>query len=88
MLRRDKFAKYTTAADVAEFVAWIASAGELVTVDEPGPARAIQKTTSFALAVAGRADYLVSGDSDLLVLGRVGAIPIVKPADFLAAVNH
>ena len=33
MLRRPKFAKYTSAEDVAAFVKWIAEAGELVVVE-------------------------------------------------------
>lgn len=37
----------------------------------------------LALAVLGRADYLVSGDKDLLVLGSVECIPIVTPAQLL-----
>jgi putative PIN family toxin of toxin-antitoxin system len=87
VMRRGKFAKYTTAAEVAEFVEWIAAAGELVTVDELVTGSRDPKDLKFlSLAVAGRADYLVSGDKDLLVLGRVGATPIVAPADFLATV--
>ena len=84
VLRRDKFARYTTAAEVAEFVAWMVSGGELVTVEEAGAGSRDAKDNKFlALAVAGRADYLVSGDKDLLVLGHIGATPIVTPAQFL-----
>ncbi len=35
------------------------------------------------LAMAGKADYLVSGDKDLISLGVVGRCPIVTPARFL-----
>lgn len=35
------------------------------------------------LAVEGRADVLVSGDDDLLVLHPFQGIPIVRPAEFL-----
>jgi len=34
----------------------------------------------LSLALAGRADFLVSGDEDLLVLASRFAVPIVKPA--------
>ena len=34
----------------------------------------------LALAVAGHADHLVSGDDDLLALGRYASIPILRPA--------
>jgi putative PIN family toxin of toxin-antitoxin system len=34
-------------------------------------------------ALAGKSDYIVTGDKHLLNLGHVGEIKIVKPADFL-----
>lgn len=37
------------------------------------------------IAVAGKADYLVSGDQDLQVLDPFAGIPIVGPAAFLEA---
>ncbi len=36
------------------------------------------------VAVAGRADAIVSGDLDLLVLSPFEGIPILEPAEFLA----
>jgi uncharacterized protein len=36
----------------------------------------------LAYAVVGRADYLVSGDQDLLTLGEVESLQILSPADF------
>ena len=38
----------------------------------------------LAAAVAAKADIIVSGDEDLLVLHPFEGIPIVGPADFLA----
>ena len=35
-------------------------------------------------ALTGHADYIISGDKDLLVLGAYQGIKILKPADFLA----
>ncbi|HWV23026.1 MAG TPA: putative toxin-antitoxin system toxin component, PIN family [Thermomicrobiales bacterium] len=40
-----------------------------------------------AHALAARVDYLVTGDKDLLVLGQVGSVLIVTPAEFLAILN-
>lgn len=37
----------------------------------------------LACAVGGRADYIVSGDKDLLVLGEYEAIPILSVDQFL-----
>jgi predicted nucleic acid-binding protein len=39
------------------------------------------------IAVAGRADCLVTGDQGLLVLDPFQRIPILTPAGFLAAVS-
>jgi predicted nucleic acid-binding protein len=36
------------------------------------------------LAVAGRADALVSGDADLLTLARMGRCPIMTPEAFVS----
>lgn len=38
----------------------------------------------LALALDGKADYIVSGDKDLLELTPFQGIPIVAPAEFLA----
>jgi putative PIN family toxin of toxin-antitoxin system len=89
VLRRRKFRAYTTPEEVAEFVRWIIATGELVAVDDvPAVSRDPKDDKFIALAVAGRAEYLVSGDKDLIVLGRIGEIPIVSPAAFLTVVNH
>lgn len=37
-----------------------------------------------AYALAGNADFIVSGDKDLLVLEQVNGVRIVTPAEFLA----
>jgi len=38
------------------------------------------------IAVAGRADCLVTGDQDLLILDRFRGIPILTPTGFLTIV--
>ena len=40
------------------------------------------------IAVVGRADCLVTGDQDLLVLDPFQRIPILTPAGFLATVSQ
>lgn len=37
----------------------------------------------LSLALGGHADYIVSGDGDLLSLSPFRGIPIIKPAEFL-----
>ncbi len=38
-------------------------------------------------ALAGSADYIVSGDNDLLVLVQFEQIPIIRPVDFLTVLT-
>lgn len=40
------------------------------------------------VAVAGKADAIVSGDDDLLILDPYAGIPIVTPRRFLAMLDH
>lgn len=41
-----------------------------------------------AYGIVNEADFLVTGDADLLVLGRVGALQIVRPADFVSILKR
>ena len=41
----------------------------------------------LACAVEGGADYIVTGDRDLLVLERFQGIPIISPAAFAAVLD-
>lgn len=89
VMRRRKFSAYTTSEEVAAFVQWVITTGELVVVEEVAAlSRDPKDDKVLAVAVAGRADYLVRGDKDLRVLERVGSVPIVTPAAFLASVKH
>lgn len=42
----------------------------------------------LSLAVAGGADYIVSGDPHLLDVGRYGEIEILRPAAFVAVLDE
>ncbi len=48
----------------------------------PRTARDPEDDQILACAVEGHADYVVSGDQDLLSLERYGEIPIISPAAF------
>jgi hypothetical protein len=75
------------APDEAErFIALVLALSELVQLPDEIPHMCRDRDDDFviACAVAGRADVIASGDRDLLALGRVGAILIVKPAALLA----
>lgn len=41
----------------------------------------------LATAVAGGAEYIVTGDKDLLVIGRYGDIDIMTPREFMTALD-
>jgi putative PIN family toxin of toxin-antitoxin system len=49
----------------------------------PGASRDPKDDKFLACAVEGNADYLATGDSDLLDLGSIQAIPILRPHDFV-----
>ncbi len=42
----------------------------------------------LALAVSNNAEYIITGDNDLLVLREYNGIPIVNPRDFWAVVKN
>jgi uncharacterized protein len=42
----------------------------------------------LALAVVARADLIISGDQDLLVLGAYAGIPIVTPAEAISLISN
>ena len=61
-------------------------AAELVTVTERIAAcRDVKDDKVLELAVNGRADLILTGDADLLVLNPFRGIPIVMPAEFVAS---
>lgn len=45
--------------------------------------RDVKDNKFLELAVSGKADYIVSGDEDLLVLNPFRGIPILTPRNFL-----
>lgn len=52
----------------------------------PGTSRDPKDDKFLACAVEGKADYLVTGDADLLNLGSIQGIPIVRAFDFVGIV--
>ena len=76
-------AKATEAADeIRSFSRTIITSGTLrVIADDPDDDAVLE------CAVAGQADYLVSGDRHLLALSRYQNIQIIRAADFLALLH-
>ena len=88
-LARPKFNKYLHASRRRSFVADLAVAAILVEL------RGIVKICRdpdddklLETALLGRADCLVTGDQDLLVLGSYEGIPTLSPAAFLFALER
>ena len=70
--------------DIAALLQLVRLRGELVIPPHPVTICRDPKDDKFlAAALAGQADYIISGDADLLVLVRFQGIPILTPAEFL-----
>ncbi len=78
-----------TPGDVATVLTLIDLRGELVMPQRRITAcRDPKDNQVLDVATSGRADIIVSGDDDLLVLNPFEGIPIVVPADFLAMLDQ
>lgn len=60
----------------------IAIIPEPITQQIPKVGRDLKDDYLLAYGVTGEADYLVTGDDDLLVLKQVGGLKIVSPTEF------
>ena len=74
-------------AETKQWLAQLLAQAELITISERIAACRDPTDDKFLeLAVGGRADLIVSGDADLLVLNPFREIPIVTPAIFVQGV--
>jgi putative PIN family toxin of toxin-antitoxin system len=84
VLSRKKFRRYTTEEDVRTFLAVITRTAEWIDVtEEINTCRDPKDNKFLEIAVCGRANYLISGDSDLLDLNPFRGVQIVAPHTFL-----
>ena len=80
--------KRTERTEFDESIRLICSAAERVyPVGDLPPCRDPDDRMYLHCAVAGRVDYMVSYDDDLLAMVEIDGIPIVTPADFLRRVE-
>lgn len=85
VLSRQKLNKYLLEAERMRFLVALLKEAELVEVTEAVTDCRDAKDNKFlALAVSGQADFLISGDADLLVLNPFRGIPIRTPREFLS----
>jgi putative PIN family toxin of toxin-antitoxin system len=76
---------------VREIVAFLRAAGSTVEGAPERPPIVIRDPDDLVIlagALSGGADVLVTGDKDLLVLGKVGALRILDPRGFWELVRH
>ena len=84
VLARPGFRRWFPLEAVAEVLAIISRNATLIDVGPPYPqvCRDPKDDRYLAVSKVGKADLLVTGDGDLLVLGTHGRTRIVKPAAF------
>jgi putative PIN family toxin of toxin-antitoxin system len=84
VLSREKFRKYIPQDSAIDYVEWYAGVSESVIVTEHVVACRDPKDDKFlSLAVAGKADCIIAGDSDLLEMIAYKGVPVYRAAEFL-----
>ena len=89
VLRRDRFDRYLTRKERDQFLESLILESELIEITER--IRACSDPEDdwvLELAVSGDAGYIVTGDSDLLVLNPFRGVEILSPAEFLNQVSN
>ena len=91
VVAKSRLARRITAREVERLVDTLREIGELV----PAIVEAIPPVTRdqkgdyvLAYALVGRADYLVTGDEDLLTLGEVAGLKVVSPREFVTLLEN
>lgn len=81
---RPKFDKYLSAGDRLRVLSALADAAQLITKLEPvHGCRDPEDDKILSLAVSASASFILTGDSDLLVLHPFRSIPIYTPRQYL-----
>ena len=86
--RKPKFNKYFKESDVADLIDLIYSIGKVIKVTkEPEICRDPKDNFLLALSDKGKADYLVSGDNDLLSIEKYKGTQIITAEELEALIN-
>ncbi len=86
--KRPKLRKYITREETEDLLDTIDEIAEFVEVtSNVNLCRDPKDNFLLALAKDGKADYMLTGDNDLLVLKKVGETKIMKIADFFDKVD-
>ena len=89
--RKEYLAKRISAQQVEEWAALLTQVAEVIpriTIEIPAVTRDPKDDYLVAYALVGRADYLVTGDRDLLALEQVEDVRIVTPRGFWETINQ
>jgi len=85
---RAKLKPYFTKNDIASLIDLIDEYGEIIEVkSKVDVCRDKEDNFLLSLAKDGKADYLITGDKDLLVLNNFGKTIITKLTDFLEKIS-
>jgi len=85
VLRRPRFDRYVAPGRREKFLRCLRLGVEPVEITVPVRAcRDPKDDNILELAVNGEADYIVTGDDDLLVMNPFRGIEIIRPVEFLA----
>ncbi len=85
VLTRKKFRKYLLENERKDFLASLAREAELKEIEEKIRVCRDPKDDKYLeLAVNGKAEFIITGDNDLLVLNPFRSIKIITPVQFLA----
>lgn len=88
VLSRDRFDRYVTREERDLFLESLIRDSDLIeTTDHIRACRDPEDDWVLELAVSGNAGYIVTGDSDLLVLNPFRGVEIITPAEFLNSVS-
>jgi putative PIN family toxin of toxin-antitoxin system len=86
---RPKLKKYFSKADVEQLIDLFEFYGEVVHVQSHIKlCRDPKDDFLLSLAMDSKADYLITGDNDLLVQKTIGKTKIIKMADYLAQISR
>ena len=86
VLSRKKLNKYLLEEERMRFLVALLKEAELVEINEVvTECRDVKDNKFLELAVSGKADCIVSGDEDLLLLNPFRGIPVLTPREFLSS---
>ena len=84
VLNRPKFDEYVTHDERMRFMVSFLKVAEMIEIDETiTVCRDPKDDKLLELAVCGNADFLITGDKDLLILNPFRGVEIITPREFL-----